>query len=114
MDAPRTHAVRLDEVDGAGGVVWSVSPAGFHTNLVVLGPGDAIGEHLNDAVDVLVIVLAGTGTAHIDGEPFELAPTTALLVPRGTTRSVTPSDGGLRYLTIHRERPGPTIGGRDV
>lgn len=97
-------AVDLARVDGAGGVVWSVSPGGFHTNLVVLDAGGAIAPHRNDAVDVLVVVLAGTGTAAVDGRQVDLAPATALLLPRRSVRAITAGSGGLRYLTVHGER----------
>jgi quercetin dioxygenase-like cupin family protein len=100
--------VDLAQVEGTGGVVWSVSPGGFHTNLVVLEPDAAIAAHRNDALDVLVVVLGGEGNAAVDDETFELAPTAALLVRRGTSRSITAGPSGLRYLTVHARR-GPLV-----
>lgn len=111
-EQPRPGAVDLSAVDGAGGVVWSVSPDGFHTNLVVLDRGGSIAAHRNDGIDVLVVVLAGDGTATVDEVTIELAPTLALLVPRGATRSVAAGDRGLRYLTVHAQRAPLGIGGR--
>lgn len=102
--------VDLATVEGAGGVVWSASPDGVHTNLVVLEPGGAIATHTNDGLDVLVIVLAGEGTATVDGETIGLAATSALLVPRGASRSIAAADRGVRYLAIHAARPPMTIG----
>ena len=104
-------AVDLSLMEGTGGVVWSVSPPGFHTNLVVLEPGGMIQAHRNDALDVLVVVLAGSGTAMVDEEIVELRPSIALLVPRGATRSVqAEADAdGLRYLTVHAQRAPLTI-----
>ena len=57
--------VDLSRVDGAGGVVWSVSPEGFHTNLVVLEPGGSIASHRNDSLDVLMVVLADHGVLQV-------------------------------------------------
>ena len=105
-------AVDLTQVDGASGVVWSVSPAGFHTNLVVLDAGGAIASHRNDAVDVLVVVLAGAGAATVDGDRVELGPSTALLVPRHSVRAIAAGASGLRYLTVHADREPLTIGRR--
>jgi quercetin dioxygenase-like cupin family protein len=104
--------VDLSQVPGAGGVVWSASPEGLHTNLVVLDAGGTIPAHRNDAIDVLVVVLAGTGTLTVDETPVGLAPSAALLVPRGTKRAIRAGADGLRYLTIHAARPplSPTIG----
>ncbi len=107
---PGAGPVDLSRVAGAGGVVWSVSPGGFHGNLVVLGPGGAVGAHRNDAVDVLVVVLDGEGMAAVEGEPVRLAPTAALLLPRGATREIAAGPAGLRYLTVHAERAPLGIG----
>lgn len=104
--------VDLEAVPGEGGVVWSVSPDGFHANLVVLGSHGTIEEHRNDAVDVLMVVLAGAGTVNVDGDPRVLAAGTALLVARGAVRAIAAGDGGLRYLSVHGQRPGLTIGAR--
>jgi quercetin dioxygenase-like cupin family protein len=107
-----TQLVDLGRVAGTGGVVWSVSPGGFHTNLVVLDAGGAIEPHRNDAVDVLVVVVAGSGTATVDGEAVDLAPNTALLLARGVRRGIAAGPGGLRYLTVHAERAPLGIGRR--
>ena len=111
--ATTVRAVNLSDLDGAGGVVWSVSPAGFHANLVVLDANGAIASHRNDAVDVLVVVVAGSGTATVDTEQFALGSATALLVPRRSVRAITAGPGGLRYLTVHAERAPLTIGRRE-
>jgi quercetin dioxygenase-like cupin family protein len=100
----------LAAIAGSGGVVWSASPGGVHTNLVVLDPGGEIGTHRNDAVDVLVIVLDGAGVLTIDGSDAALTPIAAVLVPRGATRSVRAGADGVRYLTVHAEREPLTIG----
>jgi mannose-6-phosphate isomerase-like protein (cupin superfamily) len=103
-------AVDLLRVEGESGVVWSVSPQGFHSNLVVLEPGGSIGRHRNDALDVLFVVLAGAGQAVVDTESVALEPGIALLVPRGADRSISAGPDGLRYLTVHAERGALTIG----
>jgi quercetin dioxygenase-like cupin family protein len=80
-------------------------------NLVVLPPGGEIGEHRNDEVDVLVVVLAGAGAVSIDGTAQPLSPHVAVLLPRGSVRRISADGDGLRYLTVHRARPGLSIGG---
>lgn len=101
--------VDLAAVPGSGGVVWSISPQGFHTNLVVLDPHKAIDLHRNDSVDVLVVVLAGDGTATVGGRKIALVSMSALLIERGTARSISAGPSGLRYLTVHDERGPLTI-----
>lgn len=95
----------LSTVPGSGGVVWSASPAGAHVNLVVLDAGQSIGEHVNDSVDVVMITLAGSATLHVDDTDHELSPQRAVLVPRGARRGVSAGSPGVRYLSIHTERP---------
>jgi quercetin dioxygenase-like cupin family protein len=95
--------VDLGAVEGEGGVVWSVSPGGFHTNLVVLGPAGSIATHRNDALDVLVVVLAGSATVTIDGVPSAVGAAGAVLVPLGSVREITAGPDGVRYLTVHSQ-----------
>jgi quercetin dioxygenase-like cupin family protein len=104
-----SRVVDLGTVAGTGGVVWSVSPGGFHTNLVVLSPGESIAAHANHALDVLVVVLAGSATVHIDGAPSEVEPTRAVLVPLGSVREITAGPDGVRYLTVHAQAQPLTI-----
>lgn len=104
--------VDLLAVDGASGVVWSASPPGFHANLVALGPGGSMPEHRNDEVDVLVVALAGSATITVDGRACALAAGSALVVPRGSTRSLVAGPGGVRYLSVHGQRRGLSIGPR--
>ena len=96
---------------GADGVVWSLDERhDLNANLVRLSPGGAVGEHRNDEVDVLVVVLAGSGTLVVDGEPVALAADRIVAVPRGTRRSIRASDDeGLLHLTVHRQRGPLTI-----
>lgn len=92
------------------GVAWSSAPEGVNANLVVLAPGAGIGEHRNDEVDVLVVVLAGVATVTVDGDPHDMAAGTAGVVPRGAARAVRAGDDGARYLSIHRARGALRVG----
>lgn len=62
--------------------------------MVVLEPHGSIPAHCNDGLDVLLVGLAGAGVAAVDDEAVELASGAALLVPRGTVRSITAGRGG--------------------
>lgn len=101
----------VDAAPGIGGVVWKLPHEGdLDGNLVRLAAGRSIEEHVNDEVDVLMVVRAGGGRLVVDGEPHELSATTLALVPRGASRSITAGDDGIAYLSIHRRREGLTIG----
>jgi len=88
------------------GVHWTLeTPGELNANLVHLDPGHAIGEHVNDAVDVLIVVLAGAGRLTIEGGGTALAPHVVAHVPRGARRRVeAAAEDGLDYLSIHRRR----------
>ena len=98
---------------GADGVVWSLGARfDLNANLVRLGPGGAVAEHVNDEVDVLLVVLAGSGRAVVDGRPVELLADRVVAVPRGARRAVSAGEGGLLHLTVHRQRGPLTITSR--
>jgi quercetin dioxygenase-like cupin family protein len=108
------RATSLDRVTpGAGGdgVVWSLGGARqLEANLVVLGSGSGIGQHRNDDVDVLIVVLGGSGRVVVDDVAWPVAAHDFIFVPRGSRRSIAADGDGIRYLSTHIARPGPTIG----
>jgi quercetin dioxygenase-like cupin family protein len=106
---PAHTVADLDAVAGDGGVVWSASPTGLHVNLVVLGPGEAIPSHVNERLDVLLVVLAGAGTIIVDDTATPLVAHRAVQIPKQTRRSVEAGPTGIRYLTIHAAPPPLTI-----
>jgi quercetin dioxygenase-like cupin family protein len=95
------------------GVHWALDgPGELNVSLVHLDAGHAIGEHVNDEVDVVVVALAGEGTLTVDGAPTPLTTHVVSCVPRGARRSIAAASGGsgLDYLSIHRRRGPLTIG----
>lgn len=99
--------VDLSAVDDGGppGSVWSLPHGGdLDANLVRLGPGGSIGVHVNDDVDVMMIVRSGTCEAEVDGRCVALSVDDLIVVPRGARRSLTAGPGGITYLSVHRRR----------
>lgn len=101
-------------LDAAGdGVHWTLASGDdLNANLVHLDPGHEMGEHVNDEVDVLVVVLAGGGHAVVDASTVELRPHVVAHLVKGSRRSIHAGPEGLAYLTVHRRRGGLTIGAR--
>ncbi|EFG64821.1 hypothetical protein [Streptomyces sp. SPB074] len=93
----------------ARGALWRLAePARqLDANLVRLGPGEEVAAHREDALDVLLLVVAGSGHAG----PVDLGPGSALWLPRGATRALRAGAHGLAYVTAHRRRAGLAIGG---
>lgn len=107
--APEATAERapapIDLRAGAGdGPLWGTASEDLNVTLLSWRPGDGVPEHGNDALDVLVVVLAGSGTATVDGRDVPLAAPQALLIPKRARRAIVAGPAGLRYLSIHRRR----------
>jgi quercetin dioxygenase-like cupin family protein len=66
-------------------------------------------EHINKELDVLIIVVSGSGTIEIDGHAHPLTPHQAILVEKGRRRRIHASADGIRYLSIHTARGGLQI-----
>lgn len=97
-------------VEGSSGAIWSLPHGGdLDANVVRLRPGDAIGEHVNDDVDVLVVVWSGAGELTADGRPVPLRPGTVCRIDRGARRRIRAGADGMTYLSVHRRREGLTI-----
>ncbi len=96
------------DCDGADGAVWSLPRGGdLNANLVHLGRGGAVGAHVNDEVDVLIVGIEGAGWVTTDAARLELRTGTLIAVSKGTERAIeagTTTD--VTYLTVHRARVG--------
>ncbi|MEU2402988.1 hypothetical protein ACFWRZ_01615 [Streptomyces rubiginosohelvolus] len=94
------------------GALWQLAEPGreLDANLVRLPPGADVGEHQEDVLDVLLVVLAGAGSVRAgDGQVLDLAAGAVLWLPRTSRRALTAGPDGLTYLTVHRRRPGLAI-----
>ncbi|MEU6954463.1 hypothetical protein [Streptomyces sp. NPDC045714] len=115
--APRILAV-LDGLlasaaPGERGALWHLAEPGreLDANLVRLPAGAEVGEHQEDVLDVLLVVLEGRGSVRTaeGGPALELGPSTVLWLPRTSRRALVAGPDGLVYLTVHRRRPGLAI-----
>ncbi|MEZ5246028.1 MAG: hypothetical protein R2707_13095 [Acidimicrobiales bacterium] len=96
---------------GGGGVIWSLPHGGdLDANLVRLDPDGAIGEHVNNDVDVLMFVQSGAGQVYIGETRRDVASDHLVLIPRGARRSITAGSSGITYLSVHRRRSPLGIG----
>jgi mannose-6-phosphate isomerase-like protein (cupin superfamily) len=92
---------------GAAGAVWSLAEArDLNLNIVRFAAGDGVEAHINAEVDVVWVVVAGSGTAEVDGRQVALATGDLLYVPKGARRAIHATGGDLAYLTCHRRRAG--------
>lgn len=79
-----------------------------------------VAEHVNEEVDVLMLVLSGHGLVTVDGQRFEAGVGDLFLIRKGSTRSVRSASDDFRYINVHRRRrglmptarPGPQSGNK--
>lgn len=93
---------------GHGGAVWRLEPAtrGLDANVIVLPAGDEIQRHVGPALDVLLVVLEGSGTLETDGEDIALERGRLVWLPPRSERRIVAGGGGLRYFSVHGRKPG--------
>ena len=110
----RATQVDVTQLDGeGGGAIWSLPHDGdLDANVIRLDGDQEIGEHVNNEVDVFVLVWQGTGEITIDDHTLPLRPGVATLVPKGSSRTICAGRDGMNYLTIHRRRGPLTVGRR--
>ena len=100
----------VDLLSGEGrGPLWGDATDDLNLTLLAWPEGQGAPEHVNDACDVVFVVIAGRGTAVLDGVAHDVRAGTAVVIPRGTRRALTAGPGGIRYLSAHRRRGGLAI-----
>lgn len=117
--AGRTPATALGAIEVAAphesgigaGVLWRLQAPGrqVDANVVRLPPGERIDWHTERQRDVLLVILAGTGTLHTDEGDAPLPSGAVLWLPRNTRRSLAAGPDGLTYVTTHQRREGLQI-----
>jgi mannose-6-phosphate isomerase-like protein (cupin superfamily) len=90
----------------AGGPVWGAASADLNATLLEWPAEGGPAEHVNEELDVLYVVVAGSATLTVDGEARELGVGDATIVEKGSRRALVAGPGGVRYLTAHVRRPG--------
>jgi quercetin dioxygenase-like cupin family protein len=89
-----------------GGPVWGTASTDLNATLLEWPPGEGPAEHVNEERDVLYVVLGGSATLTVDGEPRRLGAGEATIVEKGARRALVAGPDGVRYLTAHTRRGG--------
>jgi len=98
--------VRLAQSASHFGPVWTAASTDLNLNVLHFAEGQGVAEHVNTDVDVLILCLVGSGNVTIDNAEFGLGEGQAMVIPKGTTRSITATSDRFAYLTCHRRRGG--------
>ena len=89
--------------------MWGAASEDLNATMLEWPPGGGPPDHVNDARDVLYVVVEGSGTLTVDGEARELATGDALIVRKGSSRALVAGASGIRYVTAHLRREGLQI-----
>ncbi|GAA5154922.1 hypothetical protein GCM10025768_26960 [Microbacterium pseudoresistens] len=102
-----TNALFADLDPSSAGSVWQLTPArrDLDANIIALPAGDAIDTHDGPGLDVLFVVLSGSGTLGTETGEIALAPGAVVWLPPRSQRRIDAGAEGLRYLTVHHRKP---------
>ncbi len=94
-----------------GGSAWRLEPSerDLDANIIDLSAGDEIAAHDGPDLDVLIHVLAGTGTLETEDGDIPLDPGKIVWLPPRSRRRFVAGPEGLRYFSVHKRKPGLTI-----
>ncbi|MBW5485665.1 hypothetical protein [Streptomyces bambusae] len=100
--------VIADAPADAAGALWRLTGTrrDLDSNVIRLRPDAAVGEHAEQVLDVMLVVLAGSGTLHAEDGPHPLGRHAVAWLPKGSRRSLAAGPDGMTYLTVHTRRPG--------
>lgn len=86
--------------------MWGAASADLNATLLEWPAGEGPPEHVNESLDVLYVVVAGSATLTVDGAPSDLEAGEATIVDKGARRVLVAGPNGVRYLTAHIRRGG--------
>jgi quercetin dioxygenase-like cupin family protein len=81
------------------GVIWTLDASSdLNANLMRLGTGQGVVEHVNDGVEVIVVGVAGSGIVRVDREEYALSAGTLMFIPKRARRSTVSTSEDLESL----------------
>ncbi len=89
---------------GSQGAVWGTESEDLDATLVRWEEGRGVTAHIGKEVDVVMVVLAGTGIVRVDSESQGAAAGTVIVIPKGSEREVRAGQGGLTYVNVHKRK----------
>jgi quercetin dioxygenase-like cupin family protein len=88
------------------GVAWKLpmNRRDLDSNIIRLAPGASIGAHVGPDLDVLLLILDGTGHLTTEVHTIDLHRGALIWLPQRSRRQFTAGPHGLSYLTVHQRR----------
>ncbi len=97
-------AINIHSITGANGALWGTETEDLDATVVRWEESKGVETHTNNEVDVIMVVVSGSGQAVVDGEAQALEPGAVIVIPKGVGRSITATQGALTYLNVHKRR----------
>jgi quercetin dioxygenase-like cupin family protein/hemerythrin len=92
------------------GPVWSEECEDLDITLLRWAEREAIAEHINNEVDVIVVCLQGSGEVSVGETTHHLSSGMMVLIPKGQRRSFLAGSQGFAHLNIHKRRQRLQVG----
>ncbi|HEY5357533.1 MAG TPA: DUF2249 domain-containing protein [Streptosporangiaceae bacterium] len=105
-------AVTAGRDPDAAGAVWKLQmrERDLDSNIIRLQPAAGIGAHAGPDLDVLLLVLDGSGQLTTELGILQLHSGALVWLPRRARRQFTAGPDGLAYLTVHQRRQALVLG----
>ena len=106
----------LSDAAVGAGPQWGHASDDLNLTLLSWPAQHCVAAHVNNELDVVIVVVAGEGEVTVNDQTFQLRAGQALLIPKGAERAIRCSGERFSYLSVHRRRRGlmPTIGGKPI
>ena len=91
----------------AKGSVWQLEPGArdLDANIIALPPYDEIELHVGPDLDVLILIIQGSGILQTELDVIPLDQGMLLWLPRKSQRRFVAGPDGLQYFTVHQRKP---------
>jgi quercetin dioxygenase-like cupin family protein len=88
------------------GAVWSHKGNQLAVNVLYFDKGEGVPLHVNEHLDVWIVVLQGRGQAIVNGESHTLVAGSCLYIEAGSERAIHSTGEPLVYASAHQARGG--------
>lgn len=95
----------------ASGSIWKLEPhtRGLDCNIIAIAPGEEISRHEGPDLDVVIVVLDGSGVLETETNFIDLVNGSMVWLPKLSVRRFVAGENGLRYFSVHTRKRGLQI-----
>lgn len=96
----------------ASGSIWKLEQhtRGLDCNIIAIAPGEEISRHEGPDLDVVIVILDGSGVLETEADSIDLVNGCMVWLPKLSVRRFIAGENGLRYFSVHTRKRGLQIG----